>query len=66
MEELLDAAGVCSQIPGMTPALLAQMRYRGDGPMFLKPTARKVVYRKSDIERWLTSREQQSTRENRS
>ncbi len=36
-----------------TPASLAQMRYRGDGPQFVRVGRRKVLYRWSDIENWL-------------
>lgn len=55
---------VCTYVPNLTPQLLAQMRFRGDGPPFIKPSPRKVVYRRSAVEQWLLSREQQSTREN--
>jgi len=52
---------VCEYVPGMTPSLLAQMRFRGDGPPFIKPSPRKTVYRRSAVEKWLASREQQRT-----
>jgi predicted DNA-binding transcriptional regulator AlpA len=63
MEKLLSPAEVCEIVPGMSENLLAQMRFRGDGPRFIKPSPRKVVYRSSVVEAWLQSREQTSTRE---
>lgn len=32
---------------------LAQMRYRGTGPAFIKAGARRVLYRESDVQAWL-------------
>lgn len=40
-------------IPGMTRGNLAQLRYAGTGPRFLKPTPRVVVYRRADVIEWL-------------
>lgn len=37
---------------GRTPAALAQLRYLGTGPAFIK-TGALVRYRKSDLEAWL-------------
>jgi hypothetical protein len=37
-----------------TPASLAQMRYRGDGPKFVRAGRRRVLYRWADVEQWLT------------
>jgi hypothetical protein len=38
-----------------TPASLAQMRYRGNGPKFVRPAGRRrVLYRWVDIEQWIT------------
>lgn len=36
-----------------TTASLAQMRYRGEGPRFIRAGRRRVLYRWSDIEEWL-------------
>ncbi|MFJ2544377.1 helix-turn-helix transcriptional regulator [Microbacterium sp. NPDC087589] len=44
---------VCDLIPGMTVGGLAQLRFKGTGPTYLKPTARKVLYRPADITDWL-------------
>lgn len=37
-----------------TPASLAQMRYRGDGPKFVRAGRRRVLYRWIDVEQWIT------------
>ncbi len=37
-----------------TPASLAQMRYRGDGPKFVRVGRRRVLYRWVDVERYIT------------
>ncbi len=36
-----------------TEAGLAQMRYRGDGPIFIRAGRRRVLYLWSDVERWI-------------
>jgi predicted DNA-binding transcriptional regulator AlpA len=63
MEKYLSIDEVCERVPGMTRGLLAQMRYRGDGPRYVKASPRTVVYAEAAIEQWLKSREQQSTGE---
>lgn len=40
----------------MTTGQLAQMRYLGKGPRFVKPTGRQVRYRWDDVDEWLRSR----------
>jgi hypothetical protein len=37
-----------------TAASLAQMRYRGDGPRFVRAGRRRVLYRWTDVEQWIT------------
>ncbi|OBH47319.1 hypothetical protein A5683_25205 [Mycobacterium mantenii] len=37
-----------------TPASLAQMRYRGDGPNFVRAGRRRVLYRWADVDQWIT------------
>jgi predicted DNA-binding transcriptional regulator AlpA len=61
MDKYLSPAEVCALIPGMSIALLAQMRFRGDGPRFVKPSPRTVVYAESDVAEYLRSRTRQST-----
>ncbi|AZS38190.1 hypothetical protein CVS47_02841 [Microbacterium lemovicicum] len=61
MNEYLTADQVCEIVPGMTKTGLAQLRFTGHGPRFLKPTPRKVLYRRSDVIAWLEGSEQTST-----
>ena len=58
---LMTPAEVAQLIPGMTKANLAQLRYAGGGPKFLKPTPRTVVYRETDVLEWLNAAERTST-----
>ena len=37
-----------------TPASLAQMRYRGDGPKFVRVGRRRVLYRWVDVEQYIS------------
>lgn len=37
-----------------TTASLAQMRYRGEGPKFIRVGRRRILYRWRDIDEWLT------------
>ena len=60
---LLSPEQVCEMVPGMTKGNLAQMRFKGIGPKFLKPSPRTVVYRESDIIEWLESSERTGTAE---
>ncbi|MFC5791989.1 hypothetical protein EDM22_12275 [Agromyces tardus] len=61
MEKYLKPEQVCDLIPGMTKTNLAQLRFTGKGPKFLKPTPRTVVYRERDILEWLEASEQTIT-----
>lgn len=63
MEKYLTPEQVCDLVPGMTKAGLAQLRFTGEGPVYLKPTPRKVVYRERDVIAWLEASERSSTAE---
>lgn len=54
---------VSERFPFLTVGNLAQLRYTGKGPKFLKPTPRTVVYRESDCLAWLEASERTSTAE---
>lgn len=41
-----------SLMPGVTRQSLANMRFRGEGPNFYKPTARTVLYKASEVLAW--------------
>jgi predicted DNA-binding transcriptional regulator AlpA len=36
-----------------TTGNLAQMRYRGDGPKFVRMGRKRVLYRWTDVEQWV-------------
>lgn len=53
MDNYLSPEQAAALIPGMTKAGLAQLRYAGGGPAYLKPTPRKVVYKESIVRAWI-------------
>ena len=59
---LLTPAEAGEQL-GLTPAALAQLRYTGGGPCFIKLTAKAVRYRQSDLDSWIAAKARSSTRE---
>lgn len=58
-DPLLKPAEVASYL-GTSVAALAQQRYRGRGPKFIK-TGKLVRYRRSDIKAWLDANTRQQT-----
>ncbi|PPF89274.1 hypothetical protein C5C03_04075 [Clavibacter michiganensis] len=42
-----------ASITGLKPAFLAQLRYKGTGPEFYKPSRTTVLYRKSEVLAWV-------------
>lgn len=42
-----------SELTTLSEGALAQLRYTARGPMYLKPTARKVLYRRDHVLAWL-------------
>jgi hypothetical protein len=44
---------VVAMLPGITRNHLAQLRYRGDGPPFRKPTQRTVLYERDEVVAWV-------------
>jgi len=59
---LLTPAEAGEQL-GLTPAALAQLRYTGGGPCFIKLTAKAVRYRQSDLDSWIAAKARSSTRD---
>lgn len=53
--EWLSPSQVCEVIPGMTATLLQRMRDAGKGPRYAKPSAKTVVYSRSDVDAWVRS-----------
>ena len=53
-ENYMTAADVVEATKGtVSIGSLAQRRYQGLPPAYLKPTPRTVLYRRSDVEAWL-------------
>lgn len=46
---------VCEMVPGMTKAILSDLRDSGRGAPFFKPSLRTVVYLESDVVAWVLS-----------
>lgn len=44
---------VCQRVPGMTVAILEDLRKKRQGPAFYKPSLRTVIYRESEIDAWV-------------
>jgi hypothetical protein len=61
MDTYLDPTQVCELIPGMTRSHLAQLRFHGTGPSYMRPTPKKIVYRESTVRAWLESTERTQT-----
>ncbi len=62
MDRYMTPQQVCDElVPGMTPSGLSQMRFRGDGPPYRKPSARKVLYLESEVRSWIESTKRTST-----
>ncbi|MGK0715028.1 helix-turn-helix transcriptional regulator [Leucobacter sp. W1153] len=54
---------IAEMIPGMTTAKLAQLRFRGEGPRYYKPTQKTVVYDVDDVAAWMESTARTGTAE---
>ena len=48
---------------GLTPAALAQLRYTGGGPAFIKLTAKAVRYQQCDLDAWIAGKKRANTRD---
>lgn len=60
-DRYLSPQQVCEIVPGMTKANLAQLRFKGQGPKYLKPSPKIVVYREADVTAWLDASERTGT-----
>lgn len=58
----LSPQQVAERVPGMTVANLQELRKRGKGPAYSKPTLKTVVYAQADVDAWV-ARSRVSTRE---
>lgn len=61
VQDPLMTTDEASEYLNATPAHLAQMRHRGTGPVFIKFSAKKVLYRRSVVDQWLEDRERTIT-----
>ena len=59
--EFIGPEVVAERIPGMSTANLAQLRFKGVGPKFMKPSPRVVVYDWVDVIEWLESTKREGT-----
>jgi predicted DNA-binding transcriptional regulator AlpA len=59
IDPLLTPAAVAAFLGRSVPAL-AQMRYRGTGPRFIRAGSR-IRYRQSDVNSWLEAGERDAT-----
>lgn len=50
--DLLSPAEVCKWT-GLSLGALAQLRYKGQGPAFIKLTPKTVRYLREDVDRWI-------------
>lgn len=61
-EELVPPVALAEYL-GTTTGALAQMRYRGIGPRFIKLGAKAVRYSMADVNAWLAANTMQCTSE---
>lgn len=61
--DLLSPEQVTQLVPGTTKNYLAQLRHLGRGPTYLKPSPRKVLYRRDDVMAWIDASERSGTAE---
>jgi predicted DNA-binding transcriptional regulator AlpA len=52
-----------AQYVGLAPSTLAKCRIRGDGPAFIRLSARAIGYLKADLDSWLAAKRCRSTSE---
>ncbi|UZF54502.1 helix-turn-helix domain-containing protein [Gordonia polyisoprenivorans] len=60
-EDVMTTKQVCTWLPFLNPNTLRYLRHKGEGPASFVVNGR-VLYRKSEIERWLAEQEQATTR----
>ena len=62
-ERILLTEAEAAEFIGFTPRFLQDRRYRGDGPPFVRVSARAIRYRIEDLEQWAEERLRTSTSE---
>jgi predicted DNA-binding transcriptional regulator AlpA len=53
MPRYLTPDQVIAMLPGLSRGQLAQLRYRGAGPAYRKPTPKTVLYVESEVIEWV-------------
>jgi hypothetical protein len=59
-EQKYETPAAARYLGGIAPRTLEAWRVNGGGPRFIK-VGRRVVYRRRDLDAWLTARERSST-----
>jgi len=57
-EDPLLSPDQLAEYTGIKKAVWAQLRYMKTGPKYIKPSPRKILYRKSRVDEWLKQQEQ--------
>ncbi len=60
-ERLLTTKELTELIPGTTVSYWAGLRFKSEGPKYLKPSPRKVLYLESQVWEWLRNTERSGT-----
>jgi len=58
--EVMDAREAAAYLR-TSPSTLAKYRCFGGGPVFIRQSARKTLYRRADLDAWLDARARTST-----
>ncbi|CAN5449703.1 hypothetical protein BH10ACT6_BH10ACT6_13190 [soil metagenome] len=53
MEDEFVPPATVQEITGVSIAALAQLRHRGQGPRYYKPTSRIVLYKRAEVVAWI-------------
>lgn len=53
MPVYLSPDQVAALLPGLSRGLLAQLRFRGEGPSYRKPTPKTVLYVEDEVVLWV-------------
>ena len=61
MEDEFIQPSAVTAITGLSVASLAQLRVRGRGPRFYKPTPRTVLYKRSEVVAWVEASARERT-----
>jgi len=57
----ITPSGMTEKYPGTTTGYWAQLRFRGEGPRFYKPSPKVVFYDEDECEEWFATKVQTQT-----